>query len=187
MENKEKFCPVMPIIIGSTWCLFGIVTYCFKDCGTGYDGLFSFVLLTHIAFFVFFICSILFSYKAFTLITKVQVEKDSKQKELENKIEWDKFQYNLNKDEREDKINHERLEKQEKISYERLEQQERFSYERIEKLIEKLENKDIVDNNALKKEFEDLKKDVEEWKLKKDQQLFVEIKKTTENNDDKIK
>ena len=78
-------------------------------------------------------------------------------KEIERKCKWEQFQYDLYK---EDRI-------------------EKSRYDRMEKLIDKMGNKEVPDNYVLKKEFEELKSDLETWKMKKEKQLFIEIKKYT--------
>lgn len=132
MENQEKFNLKTPIWIGSIWCLFGIVAY----FGTGHDN-FDFwpILLAHIAFCIIFICSILFSYKAFALKVKIAAEEKMKSDEYERKEKWEQFQYNLNKAER-DWNNY---------------------YEKLERYISKLEPKKWETTEELKKEIEALK------------------------------
>ncbi len=81
-ESQGKFCPKTSIIIGSVWYVCGVIFYFGKGhikFGIGP------LLLVHIAFFVFFICSILFSYMAFALKAKIVAEENAKQKEFDNK------------------------------------------------------------------------------------------------------
>lgn len=103
---------------------------------------------------------VLFSGTALVFWKMYKKEADVKEKsnDFNRKIDWEEFQYELNKEERNEKLN----------------------YERIEKLINNLDNKEIVDNHTLKQEFEKLKQEFKEWKVKKDKQVFIEITKDTD-------
>lgn len=146
------------VIAGMLWCIIsGIYSVC---CMADFENRFSVLLVVHIVFFIFFVCSILFSYKIFALKTKIAAEEKVKEDEYKRKKDWETVQYNLNKGER----------------------LERLNYERIEKLIDKLDNKEIIGNRDLEIELDDLKKEFNSWKLKKDKQFFIEIKKNIVTN-----
>ena len=103
MENQEKFCPLTSIVIGSAWCVFGIIFYLFdvfvKISSKEHGELI--LICVHIAFFVFFICSLLFSYIAFAVKAKIVAKEKLTEDEYKRKKEWEEFQYGLNKPERE--------------------------------------------------------------------------------------
>ena len=102
MEDQVKFCSKMSKIIGCVWCAFGLSCY-FIDvfCKTlsGKYGL-PILLCVHIAFFIFFFCSILFSYLAFKQNIKRVADKKLKEDDYQRKEKWEKFQYELNEPER---------------------------------------------------------------------------------------
>ena len=90
MKDQEKFNPVIPMIIGSAWCLFGICICIFKDCGK--VDYIPFIIFANIAFCVFFIFSIFFLYNAFALKTKITAEENMKEKDFGNKKELEELQ-----------------------------------------------------------------------------------------------
>ena len=91
MKDQEKFCPVIPIVIGSVWCVFGVFVCFLKECKKWeYEPLF--IILAHIAFCIFFIVSIFFLYKVFVLKTKITAEENAKQKKIEDIKELEQLQ-----------------------------------------------------------------------------------------------
>lgn len=170
MENQVKFRLVWPVIIGAIWCIVGIIFYftdgnetlsiwqkqisqsngSFYNFARGNETLSIWTaLLSHIAFLTVFICSILFPYKAFALKSKIAAEKDIRKKEFENKKAWEQFQYDLNKDER----------------------QEREQHNRLETILNKLDSKTDPKDEEIKK----LKDEIKKLKEQKDKEVMVNI------------
>jgi len=106
-------------------------------------------LLTNIVFLVIFSTLAVLFWKSF----KKVVEIDELGNEFIRKKNWEEFQYELYKEER--------IEKQ--------------KYDTIRSIIEKLDDKNIKEDHALKEEINNLRTDFEEFKKLKDKQLIVEI------------
>jgi len=162
MKTKRNRSFTIPILIGVIWVIFGLLIYWKEAFGIGKDELnmindetniiFS-IICCHILFSILFVISSITSFKKYSKILNEKQSIDKMEKELELKIKWEQFQYDLYKVEREEKT----------------------QYEKLEKLLNKINSTQIDDNYALKTEFIQLKDAFEELKKEKDQKIFVEI------------
>jgi hypothetical protein len=101
------------------------------------------------AFFIVFVTFAVL----FWMIFKKTSECIEKSKEFNRKIVWEEFQFALYREER---IN-------------------KYNYDSIKALIEKMDDKEIKQEQPLKEEIDKFRKEIDEWKELKDKQIFVEI------------
>ena len=106
MEDQIKFCSSTSIVIGSVWCFFGLLTYWSDILDNNISDKYRLPILigVHIAFFIFFICSFLFSYLAFIQNEKIFSEEKKKERDYQRKEKWESLQYGLNKEREENEI-----------------------------------------------------------------------------------
>ncbi|GHU75962.1 hypothetical protein FACS189414_1100 [Bacteroidia bacterium] len=129
--------------------VFSIVIFAvFFRCVCLQNALLNNIIVTVFTLSLFIVSAVTF-YKSF----KINVGNNEKQKEFERKKEWEVFQYVLYKEEK--------LEKQ--------------HYETIKSLIEQLNDKDVKKEHPLKQQIEGFKKELDELKKQKDNQILVEV------------
>lgn len=152
-----KILGISTLIIGCLWIAWQILSF------IKVEEIPFLIISNQIVLNLIILILFVFAFLSYVILYEKQMKSFRKEQSLNNEIErkckWEKFQYDLYKEER----------------------IEKSRYDRMEKLIDKMGNKEVPDNYVLKKEFEEFKSNMETWKIKKEKQLFIEIKKY--NND----
>jgi hypothetical protein len=162
MKTKRIKCFTFPIFLGVIWFMFGIFSYGIEVLGKGDNPVNILnsetnVILTficcHILFSIIFVFSSIISFKKYNRIFNGDQSIAKMEKEIDLKMKWEQFQYDLHKQEREEKT----------------------QYDQLEKVLAKINSSPVDDNYTLKTEFIQLKEAFEELKKEKDQKIYVEI------------
>lgn len=155
-KTKRNRSFTIPVLIGIIWIIFGLITYGIEASGEGNNetNTIFVIICCHFLFSLIFIILSIVSYKKYIRSFDGNQILEKMEKEIDLKIKWEQFQYDLHIQEREEKL----------------------QYDRLEKVLDKINSKPVDDNYALKKDLNELKEAFEELKKEKDQKIYVEIK-----------
>ncbi|MDR2511858.1 MAG: hypothetical protein LBC89_05315 [Bacteroidales bacterium] len=163
MEKNIKPIICLTKLVGFLWiALVGILWLAFTAISLVICVKCHLLYLTHIVLFTIFVTGIVL----FLRQSKFENGEVKLNNELERKKQWEESQYDLHKGER--------LEKQQ---YERSVSLEKQQYEIVKSLLEKLDSKEVKEDNPLKTEIENLRKEFNEWKAEKDKQVLIDVSK----------